>query len=387
MVTHMSATLPPNSPGIPRWGLPPWTIDFYSEQQALPEEVEFAVVGGGFTGLAATAWLRYSEPDKRVALFECSRIGAGSSGHTGGMALSETAAGSLPGLGDVLAGVSGILRELGVQCDLTLPGTLEIGRQGVMPNSLIAWNDSGTLGVTREVPGGTIDPGKMLTGLAQAASSRGALIFENAPVESLSLEEFPALTVRGKLVRARSVLLATNAESLELSGLAGRAQPKLTMAVATEPLSPEQLSSLGLAQRKPFYTVDLPYLWGRVFDENRVIFGCGLVHLEDWRQLLTLDVAEGRAAELLADLERRVRNLHPALHDVHLTHRWGGPILIADNWKPVFRRHAEHRNVIVLGAYSGHGVALSVYLGAWAAEAMLGEKDLPQWEDVANAAD
>jgi glycine/D-amino acid oxidase-like deaminating enzyme len=386
-MTHTDATLPPNLPGIPRWGLPPWTINFHSEPQALPEEVEFAVVGGGFTGLAAAAWLRHSQPDKSVALFECSHIGAGSSGHTGGMALSETAAGNLPGLGDVLAGFTGILRGLEVQCDLTLPGALEIGRQGVLANSRITWNDSGTLGVTREVPGGTIDPGKMLSGLAQAASKRGTLIFEDAPVESLSFEEFPVLTILGKPVRARSVLLATNAQSLELSGLVGRAQPKLTMAVATEPLSPEQLSSVGLVQRKPFYTVDLPYLWGRVFQENRVIFGCGLVHVEDWRELLTLNVKEGRVAELLADLEQRVRDLHPALRGVRLSHRWGGPILIGENWVPVFRRHPEHGNVIVLGAYSGHGVALSVYLGAWAAEAMLGKRELPQWEGEADAAD
>jgi glycine/D-amino acid oxidase-like deaminating enzyme len=382
----MGATLLPGSATNPRWGLPPWTVDFHSEQEALPEELDFAVVGGGFTGLAAAAWLRHSEPRKRVALFERSRIGAGSSGRTGGMALPETAAGSLPGLGDVLVGYSNILRDLQVHCDLTLPGAWEIGRQGVLPDSPIAWNDCGTLGVTREVPGGTIDPGKMLSGLGRAASKRGALIFENAPVENLRLGEFPILTVRGKSVRARSVLLATNAESLELSGLARRAHPKLTMAVATEPLSFEQLSLLGLAQRKPFYTIDLPYLWGRVFHENRVIFGCGLVHVEDWRELLALNVAEGQAAELLANLERRVRDLHPALRDVRLSHRWGGPILIAENWQPVFRRHAEHHNVVVLGAYSGHGVALSVYLGAWAADAMLGKRDLPQWDNAANAA-
>jgi glycine/D-amino acid oxidase-like deaminating enzyme len=168
---------------------------------------------------------------------------------------------------------------------------------------------------------------------------------------------------------------------LELSGLAGQAQPKFTLAVATEPLSPDQLSSLGLDQGQPFYTVDLPYLWGRVFHRNRVIFGSGLVHLDDWRELLTLDVTEGQAAELLADLERRVHNLHPALRVARLSHRWGGPILIADKWQPVFRRHAQHRDVIALGAYSGHGVALSVYLGAWAAEAMLGKKELPDWDD------
>src|SRR5216684_6819909 len=219
----MSAT-PANTARIPRWGLPPWTIEFHSELIPLPDAVDFAIVGGGFTGLAAAAWLRHLEPNKCVALFECSRIGAGSSGHTGGMALSETAAGSLPGLGDVLAGFSGILRELEVQCDLALPGAWEIGRQGGMPSSPIAWNDSGALGVTREVPGGTIDPGKMLSGLAHAASKRCAQIFENAPVENLSLEESPVLNIQGKPVRARCVLIATNAESLELSGLAGRAQ-------------------------------------------------------------------------------------------------------------------------------------------------------------------
>jgi glycine/D-amino acid oxidase-like deaminating enzyme len=376
----MSSTLPANTARIPRWGLPPWTIEFHSEQLPLPGEVDFAIVGGGFTGLAAAAWLRHLDPKSRVALFEMSRIGAGSSGHTGGMTLSETAAGDLPGLGDVLAGLSGILRELQVHCDLQLPGALEIGRQGIMPGSPITWRDSGTLGVTKEVPGGTIDPGKMLSGLARAASKGGALIFENAPVESLSADEPPVLQVSGRPVRARCVLLATNAESLELSGLAGRAQPKFTLAVATEPLSSEQISSLGLVQGKPFYTADLPYLWGRLFQRNRVIFGSGLVHLEDWRELLTLNVTEGHAAELLADLERRVRNLHPALQHVRSSHRWGGPILIADKWQPVFRRHAEHRAVIVLGAYSGHGVALSVYLGAWAAEAMLGNRNLPQWD-------
>jgi glycine/D-amino acid oxidase-like deaminating enzyme len=374
----MGATLPPIT-ATPGWGLPPWTVDFHSEQHAPTEETDFAVVGGGFTGLAAAAWLRHLEPQKRVTLFEASRIGACSSGHTGGMALSETAAGDLPGLGDVLSGFSNILRDLQVDCDLTLPGALEIGRSGVLPNSPIAWNDCGTLGITREVPGGTIDPGKMLSGLAQAAIKRGALILENAPVENLSVEKSPVLQIGGRPVRARCVLLATNAESLELSGLAGLAEPKFTMAVATGPLSLEEISSLGLSSGKPFYTVDLPYLWGRMLHENRVIFGSGLVHLEDWRELLTLDVAEGPAAELLANLEERVRKLHPALRNVRMSHRWGGPILIADKWQPVFRRHAEHRDVIVLGAYSGHGVAQSVYLGAWAAEAMLGRRELPDW--------
>jgi glycine/D-amino acid oxidase-like deaminating enzyme len=148
----------------------------------------------------------------------------------------------------------------------------------------------------------------------------------------------------------------------------------------------EQIQAIGLAQGHPFYTVDLPYLWGRVVYGNRVIFGSGLVHLEDWRELLAIDVTRGEAAELLSSLETRVKNLHPALQHVRLSLRWGGPILIADRWEPVFSRHPANANVLVLGAYSGHGVALSVYLGAWAAEVMLGRRTLPQWLGEGSAA-
>src|SRR5258706_4785152 len=124
----MGARLSENTARIPRWGLPPWTIEFHSEPLTLPEEVDFAVVGGGFTGLAAAAWLRHVEPNKRVALFEASRIGAGSSGHTGGMTLADTAAGELPGLGDVVSGFVHNLPELGVPFGPDLPGALRACR-------------------------------------------------------------------------------------------------------------------------------------------------------------------------------------------------------------------------------------------------------------------
>ena len=370
-----------------RWGRAPWTIDFHAEARALPDELEFAVIGGGFTGAAAAAWLRHLEPKRSVALFEAESIGAGSSGHTGGLALPETAAGELPGLGDVLGGLSHILHELRVNCDLSLPGVWEIGREGGYTDSPISWTDSGALRVTREIPGGTLDPGKMVSGLAREASRGGASIFENARVESIGEGRQTELRIGAETVRAACVLVATNAESLELSGLAGRAQPKFTLAVTTEPLTHSQIEALGLGAGKPFYTIDLPYLWGRLLHGDCVIFGSGLVHLNDWRELMQIDVERGEAAELLRQLERRVRRLHPALKDVCFIHRWGGPILIADKWQPVFMRHPENKDVIVLGAYSGHGVALSVYLGCWAAEVMLGRKQLPEWNVAETAAD
>ena len=365
----------------PNWGHTPWTIDFHPSPVALPEHIDFAVVGAGFTGLAAAAKLRRMAPEKSVAVFERVSIGAGSSGHTGGMVLAETAVGDLPGLGDMLAGYTKVLKDLEVDADLALPGGWEIGRTATLPDSPISWSDSGNLRAVREVPGGSVDPGRVVTGLARAAAKSGALIFENAAVESAEFESHSArLRISGKTVTANAALFATNAMSLELAGLSGRTKPKFTLAIATEPLRGTQIEQLGLASGKPFYTIDFPYLWGRKLRNDGFVFGAGLVHLQNWRELQDVDVSKGEAGNLIARLENRVRALHPALRNVQFTHRWGGPILIGDDWRPIFTRHPESPRSIVLGAFSGHGVAQSVYLGCWAAEALCGRRELPQWD-------
>jgi glycine/D-amino acid oxidase-like deaminating enzyme len=360
------------------WGNRPWTVDFRPARSPLPAEVDFAVVGGGFTGLTSAAWLKKLAPEKTVVLLEAGQIGSGSSGHTGGIALAESAAGDLPGLGDVLGGYQRILRELHVDAGLSLPGCYELARTKPLADSPIRWTDSGDLRASKKVPGGTIDPGKTVSGLATAAEEAGVLLFEETSVEQARFTRSVELLTIAGTVHAKKALFATNAFALELSTLQGRAQPAFTTAIMTEPLQDAVLEQIGLGQPKPFYTVDLPYLWGRLLGQA-VIFGAGLVFFEDWRGLNSLDIANGEAAEIFARLEQRVKGLHPALNTVRFTHRWGGPIAIAEGWKPVFERHPQSENAIVLGAYSGHGVAQSVYLGAWAAEALLGRREVPDW--------
>lgn len=366
----------------PRWGEPPWKVNFQPNESPVPREVDFAVVGGGFTGLAAAAWLRFLDPEHSVVLFEAGSLGAGSSGYTGGVALAETAAGELPGLGDVLGGYEEILDALQVDCDLSLPGVWEIGRSGARKDSPIVWKDSGDLRAVRLVPGGSVNPGKLVAGLGRATERLGAHIFERLRVNEINFGSPLRFSVGGQQVAARKVLLATNAMSLEQSSLINRAQAKFTLALATAPLPAGDLEKPGLASGRPFYTIDLPYLWGRLLGNDRIIFGSGLVHLDHWRDLEQIDIEAGEAADLMRRLERRVRGLHLVLRNVEVTHRWGGPILIADEWKPVFARHPNSPDVIVAGAFSGHGVALSVYLGRWAAETMLGRRSLPDWDEA-----
>src|SRR5438445_301079 len=190
------------------------------------------------------------------------------------MALAETAAGKLPGLGDVLAGYKKILRALRIDSRLTLPGVWELGRSASAKCSPITWSDSGDLKVVRLVSGGTVDPGKVLTGLARAAENAGAQIVEYAEFRPIDFSNPLRLRVR---------------------------------------------------------------------------------------------------------CNRHGRHLHPALSSVRITHRWGGPILFTEKMRPVFRRHPRSKQVIVLAGYNGHGVALSVYLGKWAAEALLARRPLPRW--------
>jgi glycine/D-amino acid oxidase-like deaminating enzyme len=404
----------------PNWGETPWKITFRTKWAPLPEHVDFAVVGGGFAGLSVAAWLGRLVPKKTVLLLEAERVGNGASGRTGGMALAQTAAGDLPGLGDVLRGYRKIMRDLRVDAELQLPGVWEIARheksmegEKVQPlkNSPIDWEDSGRVRAVGKVPGGSVNPGKVVSGLAQAAAKAGAQIAENTEVVRIEFSDPLRLHIERKqkrgiektIITAKKVLLATNAASRELAGktYASKAssEPRLTFAVATTPLTRKQIAALGMESGRPFYSVDFPYLWGRMLKNGGMIFGSGLVPAfgkllrEDavraklakagvmklWGGLERFDIRHGEPASRLRSLEKRVRLLHPALKKVRITHRWGGPILTTNDFMPTFRAHPESKNVVVLGGFSGHGVALSVYLGHRAAEHFLGKRRLPRW--------
>jgi glycine/D-amino acid oxidase-like deaminating enzyme len=207
----------------------------------------------------------------------------------------------------------------------------------------------------------------------------GALLFEQTHVDDVCFDRKMELRTTAGMVRASKVLLATNAYSTELTGLETSVRPAFTSAVLTAPLTDSQIEQIGLVERKPFYTVDLPYLWGRLLG-NAVMFGAGLIFFKDWRELNSLDIEKDEAPDMFRRLERRVRRMVKPLQNVEFTHRWGGPIAISEAWKPIFRNHHQSENAIVIGGFSGHGVALSVYLGAWAAEVLLGKRPLPHWE-------
>jgi glycine/D-amino acid oxidase-like deaminating enzyme len=362
------------------WGEPVWSFPVPVTPHHLPDglRVDVAVVGAGFTGLATAYYVLQASPRLRVAVFEALQVGAGASGRTGGLVLEDTAVGPLPGVEDCIVTLQELVSSQNIRCDLHVGGCWEIGRLDGHPGSPIQWADHGTLQVVNFIPGGAFDPRKFLAGLATIVQRAGGQIFEHAPVTGLDVAS-PAsirLEVAGKAVDTERVVFAANAFCLPLLGLQHWAGGVHTIAVATAPLPDAVFDAIGWAARTPFYTLDLPYLWGRVTADGRVVIGAGLVGRGDVENA-RVDSAE--ALHLFNGLERRIRGLHPALHHVRITHRWMGPISFTNDGKPVIGPIDDDGRVLVAAGYRGHGVALSVRVGKLLAAVLSGQHDLPAW--------
>jgi glycine/D-amino acid oxidase-like deaminating enzyme len=341
--------------------------------------VDVAVVGAGFTGLATAHYVLENQPGAQVAVFEAQQVGAGASGRTGGLVLEDSAVGPLPGVGDCVATLHELVQTWAIACDLQVEGCWEIGRHGGLPTSPLQWTDHGTLQVVHHIPGGAFDPRRFLAGLVSCVQRAGGQIFEQAPVTGLDMARRGdvQLTIAGsKTVHAGRVVFATNAFCLALLGLQDRAEGVHTIAVASEALPDDLFETIGWAPRTPFYTLDLPYLWGRVTAAGQMVIGAGLTGRGRVEQA-RVDAPE--ALPLFDHLQRRIRSLHPALRQVRITHRWMGPLCTTEDSKPIIASIDSAGRVLLATGYRGHGVALSVRVGKLLATVLAGRGSLPTW--------
>jgi glycine/D-amino acid oxidase-like deaminating enzyme len=360
-----------------RWGTPPWSLHARIPAARLPPSCDLAVVGAGVTGLACGAVA--ARRGLRVVVLEAAKVGAGASGRTGGIVLEETAAGPLEGVTACIPALERILRELRIQCDLGLGKCWELAHRRGREPAVPGWTDGGERLVVREVvPGGTIDPGSLLTGLARAVLDAGGIIAEGSAVRAFRSGPRTALDLARGSLTAGHVVLAMNAYTKGLAPEIEDVRAALTLAICTEPLDPETIASIGLRGGTPFYTADLPYLWGRPLADGRLIFGSGLA-FDPSGDLSRIQIREGDAAAALASLEARVRGLHPKLAGVRVATRWGGPVAFSRDRRPILAPLARAPRVLVTGAYAGHGIALGVRIGELVADWAAGVGELPAW--------
>jgi glycine/D-amino acid oxidase-like deaminating enzyme len=381
------------------------TADFPKiETLPLPDRVDVAVIGAGFTGLSAARTL--AQRGAKVAVFESETVGWGASSRNGGMVLTGMKLGvnqliSMYGrdltrrmYASSLATVDCVeqlVREEAIDCDFSRCGHLEvackqkhfddyarqvevIGREFnhqlrvVQRNELSAEIGSNIYygGMVDEVSAG-LNPARYVAGLGRAATKAGAEILEHTRVEGMQRESrqgesgWKITTSRGPL-RAREVFVAT-------SGYTSKATPALqkklipigSFIITTEVL-PEKLAQELSPRNRMIYDSKNYLYYYRLTPDRRMLFGGRAAFFPETDQTIR------RSAEIL---RRGMIDVYPQLRDAKIDYVWGGTLDFAFDIMP----HAGQLDGMYYAVgYAGHGVAMATYQGQKMAQLIAGDK-------------
>jgi glycine/D-amino acid oxidase-like deaminating enzyme len=374
------------------------TVDMPSDKSLmpLPERVDVAVIGGGFTGLSAARTL--ARQGTEVAVLEAETVGWGASSRNGGMVLTglklpmqtviqrygrDLAKRLFQASLDSIDTVEQIVKDEHIDCGFARTGHLlaankpkhfdalkaevefmekEFGHKVHLVSKQNQREEIGTDlyhgALVDEVSAG-VNPAQFVVGLACAAERAGATLHARARVTRLERRGagFIIETERGQL-SAESVLVATSGYTGRVTqSLQRRLIPIGSFIIATEPLSDEFAHELSPKNRMIFdYKHYLNYfrLWDR-----RMIFGGRAAFFPENGNTIS------RSAEIL---RREMVSVYPQLRDAKVKYAWGGTLDFAFD---MMTHVGEMEGMYYSLGYAGHGVAMGTHLGRTVAETML----------------
>ncbi len=374
--------------------------------------VDVAVLGGGFTGLSAAYYIRSISPHKRVAVFEAKGCGNGASGRNGAMVLTMTADrymhfSSSPAIDkkiydltvENIKTLSNLSAATGIDCDLETNGALQVLLTDDDVKEAKAYvQKAQTLGMPVEFwekprvvdaigsevyaggffdpNGGHVHPMKLVHVFKTAAQDAGAEIYENTPV--VHIEEGPQHvldTTDGHTIRAKSLVLATNAFTSRLGFFRNSILPVREYVAVTPPLSEQQLTEIGWRRRVPFNDSRTEVFYLGLTEDNRIHIGGG-------RPSYFFNGGGGDssdAASHLAQLQRELVRIYPALSGVDFETAWDGVIDWSIDESPSVGCTGKHNNIFYGLGYSGHGVNLTSIFGRIIADLEAGHEE--RWKD------
>jgi glycine/D-amino acid oxidase-like deaminating enzyme len=369
-------------------------------------DVDVAIVGGGFTGLWTALALRALPEPPRVAVLESEFCGFGPSGRNGGFChgywsylptlrglFGDEAALRLCAAGDrIIPGIRAFLAERGEDAWLREDGLLEVStapsQDREVDRQVAAAREvgHGEEAELREQPGisprfrrgvffrdgATVHPARLVRALRRAALADGVEIHEGTRAQ---LRSDGTVEANGHVVRARDVVVATNAAATEWPPVRGRLTVFGSYVVLTEPV-PELLKEIGWTDGVAIYDARMFLHYFRTTNDGRVLMGSGSGPIGFGaridRRFTHDEPSAGRAEEGL-------RRLLPALADVRVEAAWGGPIDVSADHVPFIGTVPSTRIHYALG-YSGHGVGPSWLAGRVLASRVAGLDD--EWTQL-----
>ncbi len=349
--------------------------------------IDVAIIGGGFTGQSAA--LHLSEAGVSVAVFEAETPGWGASGRNGGFCClggSKLSQASLvrhygeaetqayyDAEEDAVSLVANLLSGHRIQADTHSKGETQLAhskramerlRRTAEPNGqLHEGHELQGLGLGGAFFGGYttpvgfgLNPRKYLFGLAEAAQTKGAILFQNSAITQIkkSASGFVLSSQTGN-IRASNVLICTNGYSSEdlPPWMAARYMPAQSTVLVTRPLSETELQAQGWTSDQMAYDTRNLLHYFRLMPDRRFLFGMR-------GGLLSSPRAETHIRrKVVQDFKR----MFPAWDTVDITHMWSGLVCLARNLVPFVGPVSGQEGMYAGFAYHGNGVAMGTYSG------------------------
>jgi len=330
---------------------------------ARDEVADLVIVGGGFTGLWAALIAAEESPGRDIVLLEASRIGEGASGRNGGFANPSVTHGLDNGLmhfpdemeqivefenrnfEELLASldrhaIDARYEDCGILDVATEPSQIEGLREHVgtverfggravwldreeVQHQLASPTFHGGIWVKRG-GGGILDPAMLCWGLQRALGRLSVRVFEGTSVERISRSgDGVELHTSGGRLRARKVLLATNAFRSPLRRMRLAVVPVWDYAFMTEPLSSDQKDAIGWKNRQGVGDCGNQFHYYRLTHDDRILWG-GYDAIYHYGSGLRREHEQRR--ESMERLSQQFFETFPQLAGLRFSHTWGGPI-------------------------------------------------------------
>jgi gamma-glutamylputrescine oxidase len=369
-------------------------------------DVDVAVLGGGLTGLSAAYFIRRVSPQKSVAVLEAMGCGNGASGRNGAMVLTMTADrymnfSSTPAVDkqiyDLTAANIRSLASLsaasGIDCELETQGALQVfdnaadakaareyvrqARSLGMPVEF--WEARQVIGAlgTEVYEGGFFDPSgghihpmKLVHVFKTAAESVGAAIYESTRVDSIDEGRELVLHAGAHTIRAKSLVLASNAFTPNFGFLRNSVVPLREYVAMTRPLSEQELREVGWRLRVPFNDTRTEVFYLGLTQEGRIHIGGGTPRYD-----FNNGGGDTGVAASVSRLQRELGRIFPRLAGIEFDVHWSGVVDWSLDASPSVGTTGKHRNIFYGLGYSGHGVNLTSIFGRIIADLAAGRED------------